>query len=314
MFKKFFLVILLSISVISQIQALEKKQITTDEEWSKKIDTLNWFNFNPSKDLTISIKGSDAKLKIYENESYLLGEDIEQYTWWTWGHGSYSKEAIHVFDQEHRYHYAIDEPENDGFVKIDDWNNVDANELINGLREANKNKGNGLPYARKIEWLNKPTLDRANNLVYYSYKVEWSDGNTSMESLNIILGRKGYITQVFVFSDPSKAQENANFAKSAALDTTFGTGSTYNDYKSGDKVAAVGIGALVATSLGVKALKSAGGAAAAAGGLALFLKKFAWILLAPLAFIGKLFGGGSKTETETSSDEKPVRRRRKKED
>ena len=59
-------------------------------------------------------------------------------------------------------------------------------------------------------------------------------------------------------------------------------------------------------------LKGAGGAAAATGGILLLLKKLWWVILAPLAFIGKLFGGGDKEQTEENS--KPVRRIRKKED
>jgi len=306
------LVGLISIIILfsTNLHAIEKKQIIdNDEEWGKKINTLKWYNDENPKDIDIKISGSKAKIKIYEGEAYLLGQDIEQYDWWAYGK-SEATDAIRVFTNE--YTYTISKPINDGYVKIDDWSDVSPEELIQSLRDANKDQGDGLSYAKKIQWIYKPNLDREKNLVNYSYKVVWNNDSISMESKNIILGRGGYIDQVFVFSNLSDTKANADLAKAASSDTTFDAGFSYKDFKSGDKIAAVGIGALVATSLGVKALKGAGGAAAATGGILLLLKKLWWVILAPLAFIGKLFGGGDKKQTEENS--KPVRRIRKKKD
>ena len=305
--KKIFIYLFSIIFLFStQLNAIEKKKLT-DAEWNEKIYTLKWYN-EDGKNTSIKIPGSNANLKIYENEVYLLGQDIEQYDWWAYGKAE-GLDAIRIFSSG--YSYTITKPKNDGYVKIDDWSDVSPEELIQGLRDANKDKGDGLSYAKQINWIYKPSLDKEKNLVTYSYKVIWNNDATSMESKNIILGREDHIDQTFVFGDLSNTRENADFAKSASLDTTFTEGYTYKDYKSGDKIAAAGIGALVATSLGVKALKSGGGAAAA-GGILLLLKKFWWILLAPLAFLGKLFGGGDNEQSNNTS--KPKRRAKKKDD
>ena len=63
----------------------------------------------------------------------------------------------------------------------------------------------------------------------------------------------------------------------------------YKDWKAGDKVAAAGIGALLATTLGVKYLKP--GLLAVA---AVFLKKFWFIIFLPFIWLFKLFSGSSK--------------------
>ena len=305
--KKIFLYLFSIIFLFStQLNAIEKKKLT-DTEWNEKINTLKWYN-EDGKNTSIKIPGSNANLKIYENEMYLLGQDIDQYDWWAYGR-SEGMDAIRVFGGN--YSYTITKPENNGYVKIDDWSDVSPEELIQGLRDANTDKGDGLSYAKQINWIYKPSLDKEKNLVTYSYKVIWNNDSTTMESKNIILGREGYIDQTFVFGDLSNTRENADLAKSASLDTSFTEGYTYKDYKSGDKIAAAGIGALVATSLGVKALKSGGGAAAA-GGILLLLKKFWWILLAPLAFLGKLFGGGDNEQSNNTS--KPKSRAKKKDD
>ena len=306
---KKFLVGLISIIILfsTNLHAIEKKQIVDDAEWGKKIDTLKWYNEENSKDHTIKIPSSNANIYIYKGEMYLLGQDIEQYSWW--GYGKYNSDLVlKVFGNG--YNYIIAKPINDGYTKVEDWSDVSPEELIQGLRDSNKNEGDGLSYAKEIQWIYKPSLDKEKDLVNYSYKVVWNDDSISMESKNIILGRGGHIDQIFVFSDLSNTKANADLAKAASSDMTFDAGFSYKDFKTGDKVAAVGIGALVATSLGVKALKGAGGAAAATGGILLLLKKLWWVILAPLAFIGTLFGGGDKEQTEENSQ--PVRRRKKK--
>ena len=304
------LVGLISIIILfsTNLHAIEKKQIVDDAEWGKKLDTLKWYNEENSKNYTIKIPGSNANINIYEGEMYLLGQDIEQYNWWS--HGKYHHDLV-LEVLGNGYKYIIVKPINDGYIKVEDWSDVSPEELIQGLRDANKDQGDGLSYAKEIQWIYKPSLDKEKNLVNYSYKVVWSNDSITMESKNIILGRGGHIDQIFVFSDLSDTKANADLAKAASSDTTFDAGFTYKDFKTGDKVAAVGIGALVATSLGVKALKGAGGAAAA-GGFLLILKKLWWVILAPLVFIGKLFGGGDKEQTEENS--KPVGRIRKKKD
>lgn len=302
---KKFLVGLISIIILfsTNLHAIEKKQIVDDAEWGKKIDTLKWYNEENSKDHTIKIPSSNANIYIYKRETYLLGQDIEQYSWWAYG--KYNNDLVlKVFGNE--YGYIINKPINDGYTKVEDWSDVSPEELIQGLRDANKNEGDGLSYAKEVQWIYKPSLDKEKNLVNYSYKVVWSDDSISMESKNIILGRGGHIDQIFVFSDLSDTKVNADLAKAASSDTTFDAGFSYKDFKAGDKIAAVGIGALVATSLGVKVLKGA----KVTGGILLLLKKLWWVILAPLAFIGTLFGGGDKEQTEENSQ--PVRRRKKK--
>jgi len=299
------LVGLISIIILfsTNLHAIEKKQIVDDAEWGKKLDTLKWYNEENSKNYTIKIPGSNANINIYEGEMYLLGQDIEQYNWWAYGR--YHRELVlKVFGIG--YYYVIDKPTKDGYIKVEDWSDVSPEELIQGLRDANKDQGDGLSYAKEVQWIYKPNLDKEKDLVNYSYKVVWNDDIITMESKNIILGRGGHIDQIFVFSDLSNTKANADLAKAASSDTTFDAGFSYKDFKAGDKVAAVGIGALVATSLGVKVLKGA----KATGGILLLLKKLWWVILAPLAFIGTLFGGGDKEQTEENSQ--PVRRRKKK--
>ena len=130
-------------------------------------------------------------------------------------------------------------------------------------------------------------LNQDNRSVSYSYKVFWSDGNNTLESKNFILGKKGYIETSYIVNlnnNNINFRDEAEYAKDFVNGVTFSDGYKHADYKPGDRIAAVGVGSLVAGSLGAKVL-------AKTGFFAKFLPiiaKFWWVLLAPLAALGFL--------------------------
>ena len=150
---------------------------------------------------------------------------------------------------------------------------------------------------KDIKWVFDPKI-YDNKHVTYSYEILWKDGHKSLETKTLALGREGYLDIAFV----KKVNEDTNFQKYAdaavefANTVKFNEGYKHSDYKSGDKVAAVGIGGLVAGTLGVKALAKAGAFAK----ILPLLLKFGWILLIPLVFAGKLLG--KKNQPRSSSD------------
>ena len=81
----------------------------------------------------------------------------------------------------------------DGYVKIEDWKNVNPKELLNSLNEISKSneqwaKDNNVSYSTDISWIYEPSLDQNKKVVNYSYKVKWSDGIITMESKSLKLG------------------------------------------------------------------------------------------------------------------------------
>ena len=191
----------------------------------------------------------------------------------------------------------------DGYVKLDDWKNVNSNNLLSELREIAKAnaiylKEKNLDYVNKIDWIFKPTLNKENKSVSYSYKVDWNSGQQSMESKNLILGKKGYLESAFVveYKKDIDLKYESDFSKDFVNGVIFNEGFKHSDYKPGDKIAAAGIGGLVAGSLGVKALAKTGVLAK--------LLKFWWILLAPLVLLGGLFNKKSTSGEKVSQKRK----------
>ena len=81
--------------IFTHIQALEKK-LLKDDEWEKKIGTLNWKNLN-EKEHNAFIKKANAKVLILDNEIYLDNyKDINQFSWWAYGHGTEKTMVMHI--------------------------------------------------------------------------------------------------------------------------------------------------------------------------------------------------------------------------
>ena len=286
--------------------AVEQKKITDDEQWSKKVETLNWKNLE-QKEHSKEIKKANASILILDEEIYLDNfKDINQYNWWNTGLAA-EKDSVMLIrgDGYTIYLDYVDE----GYIKLDDWEKVNPTNFLKQMNETAKSNAEylkkiNLDYTTKIDWIFKPTLNRENNSVSYSYKVTWNSGIETMESKNLILGKKGHLESAFVinYREDLNFKEESEFSKDFVNGVIFQDGFKHSDYKPGDKIAAAGIGGLVAGSLGVKAL--------AKTGLLAKLLKFWWILLAPLAFLGKFLSG--KESSPNTSSPSVKRRRRKK--
>ena len=184
-------------SVSSKILALETEIVKDVEKWYEKQSTLDWKNFE-DKEFMAPVEGTGGSIKIDSSEIFLTGNDVNQYSYWTWGTSDYSLMIIRSGTDNIYIDYT-----GGGYVSIDDWKKVDTNAMVEELNDnakllAQDRKAKNLHYATKISWVHKPQLDRQKNMVYYAYKVEWSDDAISLESLSLVLGRKGYTTVTFV--------------------------------------------------------------------------------------------------------------------
>ena len=264
--------------------AIDLKIPKTDEEWNKAMDSLNWKE-GPS---LVNYNEANSKINISSNFSILEKEDAHQILYWLNGTNFDYVDvyAINKSNEQYMFFYT-----DSGYVKTDDWTDVDPDQFIKEIRENYKTsndarKKNGQPTILNVSWKKKPYLDGVYNSVYYALNVDWSDNKSSAEGTAIILGKEGYTTASYVAGDNGyQEQMLLNLSKIHKFNAT----KEYKDWKSGDKVAAVGIGALLATTLGVKALKPG----IIAAGL-LLLKKFWFIIFLPFIWLGKFFKGSSK--------------------
>lgn len=265
-----------------------------------KFDNLNWFNYKNPKNHYVDIPSSNSTVNILESEIYLKGQkDINEFSQLFFNTNASENDML-ILDQDDFSYSIYINYVNSGYVSLDDWNEVDSNALLKEMKETAKKD------VVDVKWIFNPQIID-NKFVTYSYRVSWEDGEDTLETQLISLGRKGYNDVSFV----KKIDENfdpksfEDFAIEFAKTVNFEEGFRHSDYKSGDKAAAVGIGGLVAGTLGVKALAKAGIIAK----LLAFAVKFWWVILAPLVFLGSLFN--KKSSSGEVSSEKVTKKRKK---
>ena len=264
--------------------AIDKNIPKTSEEWDKAWASLNWKK-GPS---VVNYNKANSKINISSNFEILEGTEAHQMLYWLNG-VDFSYVDVYAMGQnseQYLFYYT-----DSGYVKTDDWTDVDPDkfikEMIENYKASNSTRQqNGQATVKDVTWKKKPYLDGTYNSVYYAFNVTWSDNSSTVEGTAIILGKEGYTTASYVGgTDGYQEQLLLNLSKIHKFNTT----KEYKDWKSGDKVAAAGIGALLATTLGVKALKPG----IIAAGLLLF-KKFWFIIVLPFIWLGKLFTGSDK--------------------
>ncbi len=178
--------------------------------------------------------------------------------------------------------------EEDGYVSDEDADKIDYHELLSQMKAdtaaASKERvRKGYEPIELVGWAAEPFYDKLSHKLHWAKEVRFGDSSDHTLNYNIrVLGRKGVLVLNFIAGMNQKSMIDTRLASVLAM-ADFEQGSRYEDFKPGlDKVAAYGIGALVAG----KVIAKTGLLAAAF----LFLKKFAIVFIVAIGvFVRKLF-------------------------
>jgi uncharacterized membrane-anchored protein len=181
-----------------------------------------------------------------------------------------------------------------GYVTVDDWKDVDSAKLLADMRdrteESNSERAkNGSSAIHVDDWVQRPTLDRARESVRWVVRLHDDRQKQFVNAVALQLGRRGFERFTLVSRGNDPAGDRALLG-AFVNDYRFNTGSRFQDYVKGDKLAGYGIAALVGTAAGATLIKT--GALAA---LLLVFKKFFIIIIAAAAglfsWLRRLFAG-----------------------
>jgi uncharacterized membrane-anchored protein len=234
-------------------------------------------------------------LRVPENFYYLDPKDSETILTEVWGNppgsgadtlGMLFPEGSTPFD-DGSWGVTI-EYEDDGNVSDEDADSIDYADLLADMqestREASKQRiAQGYEAIELIGWAAEPYYDKVSHKLHWAKELKFGDDANHTLNYNIrVLGREGVLVLNFIAGMEQKAVIDENLDSVLAL-AEFNQGSRYEDFNPElDKVAAYGIGALVAGKLAAKA-----GLFAAA---LVLLKKFGIFIVIGLgALFGKLF-------------------------
>ncbi len=190
-----------------------------------------------------------------------------------------------------------------GYVKDDDADKLNADEILNAYKEGTKDQNEerekmNLPPIFVGGWAEKPHYDKQAHHVIWAIEIKDEDSASApVAGLNYntrILGRRGVLSMNLV-TEPKNLERDKTKVAELLRNTTFNRGQTYAEYVPGkDKAAGYGLAGLI---LG-------GGTVAAAAkfgllgaiwkwiiGIVLVLKKFVIVVIAAIgAFFARLFG------------------------
>jgi uncharacterized membrane-anchored protein len=243
----------------------------------------------------ISLPGGVASLNVPESFYYLSPDDAETVLVDVWGNmPGAGKETLGVifpadktpFDQGA---WAVTvEYEEAGYVSDENADELDYAELLSQMKEdtaaSSKNRvQQGYEPIELVGWAAKPFYDRNSHKLHWAKELKFGDQPVNTLNYNIrVLGRKGILVLNFIAGMDQKAEIDANVNTVLSM-ADFDQGSRYSDFDpSIDKVAAYGIGALVAGKVIAKTGLIAAGL--------ILLKKFGiFILIGAGALFRKLF-------------------------
>jgi len=246
--QRIFLFFLLILSFSGNVAALDKN-IPKGDDLYKKIDKLGWID-GPK---VISFGSADAKINVRSGSSYLAGQDAVQYMYWV--NGSVFNIDYLIQTPNATYTYS--------FNKVgrtpNDFKDLNSDDLLKSMKDnmpaSNvKRTQAGLETATNIKWFQKPAFDEKNHAAYYSYLVDWSNGDKTVQSSVMILGRSGHAKIRVLMEAKAYSRDNVILA----IDTFgYNKEQEYTAWRQGDLVAAAGVAGLVAASAGGKAVVAA---------------------------------------------------------
>ncbi len=170
-----------------------------------------------------------------------------------------------------------------GYVKDDDKDKLDADKLLasikRGTAEANKERERaGNPPLEVVGWEVPPKYDETTHNLEWAIRAT-SEGRPILNYNTRLLGRKGVMEVVLIVRPDDLAATLPTF-KEVLAGYSFQSGNTYAEFRSGDKVAKYGLGALVVGGAAVGAAKLG-----LFTGLLVFLKKGWKIVVIGLAAV-----------------------------
>jgi len=237
--------------------------------------------------------GDEAEVKVPAGCMFTKGDGVRMFMELTENTTSPSERAV-VFcpDSLDDSWFVVFSFNESGYVKDDERDKLDADALLaslqEGTREGNKERTtHGYPALTLDGWAKPPFYDPETNNLTWGTLISSTSGGRSVNHSVRLLGRGGVMNvDLIVGRDQYEAAQPAFNTLVGGF--TYRGGHRYSEWRSGDKLAAYGLAALVA-----------GGAGVALANSGLLAKLWKFILAGVVvvaAGIKKFFGGKTATE------------------
>jgi uncharacterized membrane-anchored protein len=203
--------------------------------------------------------GNLAQIKIPEGFAFAGEDEVPKFLELTHNPPSGNELGVIVSQSEHDSWFVLFSYNPIGYVKDDEKQSIDADALLSSLREGNE-RGNeerrerGWGEIHITGWERAPFYDERTNNLTWAMKARSDRGEVINYSVRL-LGRGGVMNADLVLGPDQLAAAVPQFNDMIG-DFSYTNGNRYAEWRSGDKVAAYGLTALVAGGVGAAAAKS----------------------------------------------------------
>lgn len=227
-------------------EQMEAKQ----QAFLKQIEALGWTRQGTAK------VGTMAEVKIPEGWRFTAGEGTRSMLR-MYGNLPGTSE-LGMLTTEGEGPWVIFEFDDSGYVKDDEKDQLDADAMLESLKEGQKmanerRREMGMEELHLLGWAVPPRFNDQTKNLEWALRV----GSPNGESINYstrLLGRRG-VMEVDLVCGPAEMQTLIPQYQSIIAGFNYVAGDTYAEYRSGDKVAKYGLTALVAGGVGMAAAK-----------------------------------------------------------
>ena len=307
--KKLTIMLLLFCAITLSAQQVTDTLDFDFEQYQKAKDSIdNTFKYQRGE---IVLGDNLAILKVPQGFKFLDGPQSKRVLSDLWGNPPSEPLGLlfpeNMTPMHENFTYAVEiEYAEEGYIKDDEAEDLDYDDLLEEMQEdalaANPERTKqGYPTIELVGWASPPYYDQKNKKLHWAKELKFEDYEVNTLNYNIrVLGRKGYLN-LNAIGDIS-VLETFNADRDHILKSVeFTSGNRYSDFNPDiDKVAAYGIGGLIAGKLLAKA-----------GFFALILKFWKFIAIGAVAlfsaFRKKIFGGkNNESEPKKLMDDQEV--------
>lgn len=252
---------LLYLCVAFNLSAQEGNELS-EQAYKQKLDSIN--NSFTYKTGEVTLENGLAKIKVPEGYKFLNAEQSNRVLTDLWGNppsevlGMLFPKNIDPISEN--FTYAVEITYSDeGYINDDDAKDIDYDELLSEMQSdadaANEEREKlGYPTIELIGWASKPFYDETSKKLHWAKELNFGGDSINTLNYNIrVLGRSGFLN-LNAIGTIDVLPQFKNDVDQILNSITFSEGNTYADFNPDiDKVAAYGIGGLIAGKLLAKA-------------------------------------------------------------
>lgn len=216
----------------------------TAEPTQPEVDLLAQFNWQTEGVGKVS---SHATINIPEGYRFLNGREtaavMEMF-------GNLPERYDGMIGPESLEWFVLFQFEDSGYVKDDEKDDLDADDMLEAIREGEKSSNEerkklGYETLTTVGWAVAPKYNDDTNNLEWGIILQSSDGGKNVNYLTKLLGRHGIMHTTLV-CDNEQLDTILPTYQGLITDFEYNFGDTYAEYQDGDKVSNLGLKALVA--------------------------------------------------------------------